>query len=193
MHVKFFTTILAFVILLPSSALAHPGNTASDGCHYCRTNCDKWGEAWDERHCHGGYEAPATIYTPPKPRCPSNSTLVGDTCFCQTGYSAFKTSCIKIPANAHAITSATDAWECDYGYIEKGNGCVLKPVPTSSSAAPKSSKKSSSSISSSSQQYSSSSISTINQSINISSASSIPQQPAKKSFWNQFWSTIFGS
>lgn len=31
---------------------AHPGNTASDGCHYCRTNCDKWGVAWNERHCH---------------------------------------------------------------------------------------------------------------------------------------------
>lgn len=33
---------------------AHPGNTASDGCHYCRTNCDYWGEVYGERHCHGG-------------------------------------------------------------------------------------------------------------------------------------------
>lgn len=33
---------------------AHPGGTAADGCHYCRTNCDRWGVAWGERHCHGG-------------------------------------------------------------------------------------------------------------------------------------------
>lgn len=31
---------------------AHPGNTASDGCHYCRTNCDYWGVPWNVRHCH---------------------------------------------------------------------------------------------------------------------------------------------
>lgn len=36
-----------------TTANAHPGNTASDGCHYCRTNCDKWGIPWNERHCHG--------------------------------------------------------------------------------------------------------------------------------------------
>jgi len=35
-------------------ALAHPGRTASDGCHYCRTNCDSWGVPWNERHCHNG-------------------------------------------------------------------------------------------------------------------------------------------
>lgn len=33
---------------------AHPGNTAADGCHYCRTNCEKWGVPYNERHCHGG-------------------------------------------------------------------------------------------------------------------------------------------
>ncbi len=35
------------------SVFAHPGNTASDGCHYCRTNCTSWGVAWNQRHCHG--------------------------------------------------------------------------------------------------------------------------------------------
>lgn len=51
-------------ILLISSvytvAKAHPGNTASDGCHYCRTNCDKWGEVYGERHCHGGSTSTAS-------------------------------------------------------------------------------------------------------------------------------------
>lgn len=53
MKKTFFIIALSF-ILLPSWVFAHPGNTASDGCHYCRTNCDKWGVAWNERHCHGG-------------------------------------------------------------------------------------------------------------------------------------------
>lgn len=48
------TMLLALLILafLPTLALSHPGRTASDGCHYCRTNCDKWGEVKGARHCH---------------------------------------------------------------------------------------------------------------------------------------------
>jgi len=41
-----------FGIVAPETS-AHPGNTASDGCHYCRTNCAKWGEVENARHCHG--------------------------------------------------------------------------------------------------------------------------------------------
>ena len=40
-------TVLLASVLTPSSSAAHPG-----GCHYCRTNCDKWGEVAGERHCH---------------------------------------------------------------------------------------------------------------------------------------------
>lgn len=49
--------VLSFIVLFifsVTSVNAHPGKTASDGCHYCRTNCDKWGVPWNERHCHGG-------------------------------------------------------------------------------------------------------------------------------------------
>ena len=48
--------ILVVIIFLFNSpeVSAHPGRTASDGCHYCRTNCDSWGEEWNQRHCHGG-------------------------------------------------------------------------------------------------------------------------------------------
>ncbi|MBC6414076.1 MAG: hypothetical protein GDA45_03975 [Chromatiales bacterium] len=35
-------------------AVAHPGRTAADGCHYCRTNCAAWGEVHGTRHCHNG-------------------------------------------------------------------------------------------------------------------------------------------
>lgn len=62
---KIKTKLLAFFLLLfiiflftNNKVLAHPGNTASDGCHYCRTNCDRWGVAWNARHCHGGAVAP---------------------------------------------------------------------------------------------------------------------------------------
>lgn len=54
---------LLFVGVAPFFVSAHPGRTASDGCHYCRTNCDYWGVPWNERHCHGG----TTIEPPPTP------------------------------------------------------------------------------------------------------------------------------
>lgn len=58
------------LLLLAQTVNAHPGNTAADGCHYCRTNCDKWGESWGERHCHGGYSdyGGYDSYSPPKPK-----------------------------------------------------------------------------------------------------------------------------
>jgi hypothetical protein len=49
---KILITIIILLSLYPLIVFAHPGNTASDGCHYCRTNCDKWGETWNKRHCH---------------------------------------------------------------------------------------------------------------------------------------------
>lgn len=47
------TFIALGVVLMANSAFAHPGRTAADGCHYCRTNCAKWGEVAGARHCHG--------------------------------------------------------------------------------------------------------------------------------------------
>ena len=62
-----FIFIASFLLLL-NPVQAHPGNTASDGCHYCRTRCDYWGEAWNVRHCHNGYTAP--VYKAPKEYIP---------------------------------------------------------------------------------------------------------------------------
>lgn len=63
-------SILILNLITPSVINAHPGRTAADGCHYCRTNCDRWGVPWGERHCHGGGTVQGTqeqqpIYTPP--------------------------------------------------------------------------------------------------------------------------------
>jgi hypothetical protein len=57
MDIKLYRLILCFLsvfFIFPSTVFAHPGRTAADGCHYCRTNCAKWGEVEGERHCHGG-------------------------------------------------------------------------------------------------------------------------------------------
>lgn len=48
-------TIVLF-FLLPASIPAHPGKTGSVGCHFCRTNCDKWGVPKGVKHCHEGKE-----------------------------------------------------------------------------------------------------------------------------------------
>lgn len=64
---RMLLVILIMFLIDASDANAHPGRTASDGCHYCRTNCDSWGVPWNERHCHGGYTAPVVVpkaYTP---------------------------------------------------------------------------------------------------------------------------------
>jgi endonuclease YncB( thermonuclease family) len=51
--IVFLFVSLSFFIFA-SRIDAHPGRTAADGCHYCRTNCDQYGVPWNERHCHGG-------------------------------------------------------------------------------------------------------------------------------------------
>jgi hypothetical protein len=61
----FLLAVFFLAVFLSSDAVfAHPGNTAADGCHYCRTNCDKWGVPWNERHCHGGSSIPTPAPTP---------------------------------------------------------------------------------------------------------------------------------
>ena len=47
--------ILALALILrPLSVLAHPGRTDSNGCHTCKTNCEKYGLSYGEYHCHNG-------------------------------------------------------------------------------------------------------------------------------------------
>ncbi len=130
----------------------------------------------------------------PKPSCPANSYKSGSSCVCNIGYapSLDNARCIKIPANAHKGNGVTDVWECDYGYIEKGNTCVKKPapvvVPTISSSSSNSFMNSSSSIS---MEESSSSGKTLNISSSSSQTSAKTIEP-KKGFWNRFWKYLLG-
>ena len=56
---------IAFVLASgePDSVQAHPGGLAGDGCHYCRTNCARWGHTYGTRHCH---RAPAPRQVAPR-------------------------------------------------------------------------------------------------------------------------------
>ena len=46
--------ILFTILFLPVMVFAHPGGLDSNGCHYCRTNCEKWGLSTNQYHCHNG-------------------------------------------------------------------------------------------------------------------------------------------
>ncbi len=127
-----------FVLIISSlySVEAHPWRTASDWCHYCRTNCDSWWVGWNVRHCHwwtstttsssnsyNSYDSSKTIIN-----CPTNSTYnsIEKSCTCNNGFApSFNNSyCIKIPENAHAvINSNTDIWLCNEWYEEVWNTC----------------------------------------------------------------------
>lgn len=74
-------TILLVGLLISVPVFAHPGNTAADGCHYCRTNCDKWGVPWNERHCHNSYTpepapSPLPEYVPPTQNTNQSSGVI---------------------------------------------------------------------------------------------------------------------
>ena len=66
--------LLALIVALTASpALAHPGGLAADGCHYCRTNCETWGEVAGERHCHGQKAPFASDQATVSPPAPGNA------------------------------------------------------------------------------------------------------------------------
>jgi hypothetical protein len=65
--IKWVIVLVTFLLIIISSVQAHPGNTASDGCHYCRTNCSSWGVPWNQKHCHNTYRPqPQINYTFPQ-------------------------------------------------------------------------------------------------------------------------------
>lgn len=51
--------LLCFLLITPNKVEAHPSRTDANGCHYCRTNCAKWGLSDGQYHCHngGGYNS----------------------------------------------------------------------------------------------------------------------------------------
>ena len=67
-RVCYRSAVLAIVFLAAAAAgLAHPGGRASDGCHFCRSNCEKWDLEKDERHCHDDGSASSASDAPATP------------------------------------------------------------------------------------------------------------------------------
>lgn len=64
--IALLSIVIMAVFIYATPSFAHPGRTASDGCHYCGTNCDKWGVPWNERHCHGAPVVPLPDTSSPK-------------------------------------------------------------------------------------------------------------------------------
>ncbi len=128
--------IVAIVgIILPSAIFAHSGRTDSSGGHNCNV-----GSCAGTYHYHNGGTPPPPPPPPLPPRCAPNSTYSSttDNCNCNSGYapSPNLTSCIKIPAHAHAVNNRTDAWQCDSSYKEVGNSCILDTCGKNSSGIP---------------------------------------------------------
>lgn len=127
MKTKIFILVL-FVLIIPVIVLAHPGNTASDGAHYCRTNCDYWGVPWNQRHSHGGGSSYAPSYnnyysSPVISACPSNSYESGGSCKCNYGYVVDGGQCVS--GNTYCSSelgimstydSLTNSCKCMSGY-----------------------------------------------------------------------------
>lgn len=50
---KILNIFFVFCILIfPIFVWAHPGGRDANGCHVCRTNCEKYNVPQDVRHCH---------------------------------------------------------------------------------------------------------------------------------------------
>lgn len=51
---RFLITVFLLISFSPLSVKAHPGKTDANGCHTCKTNCEKYGLDYGEYHCHNG-------------------------------------------------------------------------------------------------------------------------------------------
>ena len=72
-HATACRLLAVLLVLLALDAVAHPGRTAADGCHFCRTNCDRWNVEADKRHCHGGGSSPTATTQPQPVACPAST------------------------------------------------------------------------------------------------------------------------
>ncbi len=120
--------IIPIIIINITISYAHPWRTASDWCHYCRTNCDSRWVGRNVRHCHGWSSNSSNSYSSYTNNCPTNSqySILEKWCICNIWYapSLNYNHCIKIPENAHIATNSnTDVWLCNQWYEEIWNSC----------------------------------------------------------------------
>lgn len=110
---KLFSFLLLSLFIFWWLTFAHPWNTAADGCHYCRTNCDYRWVAWNQRHCHWWSTYVTPTYTSPTYTTPTYT----QTCWVNS-YSS----------NWSCVCYAWYTWK--YPTISSNYDCVLKKTPT---------------------------------------------------------------
>ena len=79
---KIIILILIIFSLITPLAYSHPGRTDSNGCHYCRTNCEEsWGIPYGFYHRHNPVRAcfEETITTSPPTTTPAPTTTAPPT------------------------------------------------------------------------------------------------------------------
>lgn len=130
MKITLLTTLMLlgafFFVGYGEVTYAHPGNTASDGMHYCWTNCSSWGEVYGQRHSHGGWSTPT--YTPSSYSVPSfESSYVSSNDDCPSYGFAYLGSCYELPDNAKQ--SFYSGFTCNSGYEKVGYGLSAECLP----------------------------------------------------------------
>ena len=128
------TCLLTITTQTLKTTYAHPGRTAGDGCHYCRTNCSKWGEVENARHCHGGGSSSgstggtsAPLYAPVINTTPIPTVTPVPTATPTPLPTPTKPLC----PNNSIYNYINDQCECKQNYKKVENQCEkIKPSPT---------------------------------------------------------------
>jgi len=119
-------TTLTFV--LSNAAFAHPGRTASDGCHYCRTNCSSWGVPYGARHCHRSKGIPQPDYPIRSHRGSPGWTEPWSDYLNPNFDSGYSYPSLRDYSSTpscplfSSYNSLTSSCECSYGYVADGLG-----------------------------------------------------------------------
>lgn len=120
-------------MFLPQTIFAHPGNTSSDGCHFCHTNCEKWGYTYETRHGHSGQTCDPSK-GPIDPLYNGGGGLGN-----QSSSGSLGTASTPVPVVETCCSGKGEVCSCDTniglkkccdGTIDQTCGCEYNPQPT---------------------------------------------------------------
>ncbi len=97
---RFLLAVPLVLLLVTAEVVAHPGRTAADGCHYCRTNCEGWNVEANERHCHD--DGAASGGEQPRPPATGGATWRGLVVAAEHRCSPYDRDAYPYPSNIEA-------------------------------------------------------------------------------------------